>query len=148
MSWGDKMNIDLKPLYNRSKEDINISGTYTIPKDYFASNKDVIAINDILVDGYIYLDEEDMLWAKLNITGKIDLKDSISLEDVKYPIKIEFDDMIEENYKKDENTLDIFAFLWENILLDVPLQYTEVKDLSKFQGKDWKLVSEDDIDEE
>ena len=119
MSWGDKMNIDLKPLYNRSKEDINISGKYTIPKDYFANNKDVIAINDILVDGYIYLDEEDMLWAKLNITGKIDLKDSISLEDVKYPIKIEFDDMIEENYKKDlkkriDDILDYFKLEPDN----------------------------------
>ena len=41
--------------------------------------------------------------------------------------------------------LDIFQFLWENIVLEIPLQFTKVKDLSKFHGDGWKLVSEDEL---
>ena len=44
-----------------------------------------------------------------------------------------------------QNILDIFEFLWENILLEVPLHYTKVKDLHKFRGDGWKLIHEDEI---
>ena len=88
-------------------------------------------------------EEEDYIKAK--IEGDIILTDSISLEPVSYPISIDFDDILEQNCKKDENTLDIFQFLWENIVLEIPLQFTKVKDLSKFHGDGWKLVSEDEL---
>ena len=54
-------------------------------------------------------------------------------------------DFIEEIYKKDENTLDILRLLWENIVLEVPLQFTRVEDLSKFHGDGWKLISEEEL---
>ena len=44
-----------------------------------------------------------------------------------------------------QNTLDILAVLWENIVLEVPLRFTKVRDLSKFHGDGWKLVSEDEL---
>ena len=78
------------------------------------------------------------------IKGIMTIKDSISLEPVEYNFETEYDDIIEENCKKSENTLDIFQFLWENIVLEVPLQFTKVEDLSKFHGDGWKLISEDD----
>ena len=58
---------------------------------------------------------------------------------------IEYDDFLGENNKKSENILDIFQFLWENIVLEVPLQFTKVKDLSKFHGDGWKLISEEEL---
>ena len=72
------------------------------------------------------------------------LLDSISLEEVEYPFQVEYDDILEENCKKYENLLDIFTFLWENIVLEVPLRFTKVEDLSKFHGDGWKLMSEDE----
>ena len=75
------------------------------------------------------------------------IEDSISLEPVQYPFSINYDDIIEENCKKNENTLDIFSFLWENIVLEVPLQFTKVEDFSKFRGDGWKLVSENELTE-
>ena len=108
-------------------------------------------IENIKVTGKVYMassiddadEEEDYIKAK--IEGDIILTDSISLEPVSYPISIDFDDILEQNCKKDENTLDIFQFLWENIVLEIPLQFTKVKDLSKFHGDGWKLVSEDEL---
>ena len=48
---------------------------------------------------------------------------------------------------KSKNTLDILAILWENIVLEVPLQFTKVEDFSKFRGDGWKLVSENELTE-
>ena len=75
----------------------------------------------------------------------MEIPDSISLEKVCYPFCIEYDDIISESCKKNENILDIFQFLWENIVLEVPLQFTKVDDLSKFHGDGWKLISEDEL---
>ena len=74
------------------------------------------------------------------------INDSISLEEINYPYSIEYDDYLEDNCKKNENILDIFQFLWENIVLEVPLQFTKVSDLSKYHGDGWKLISEDDLE--
>jgi len=138
------MDIDLSLLYSKTIEEISISGKYNLPEEYIDKNL-VISVEDIAVDGRIYLgsDEEDRVEA--TIEGNLIIEDSISLEPVEYPFSIKYDDILEENCKKNENTLDIFSFLWENIVLEVPLQFTKVKDLSKFHGDGWKLVSEDEL---
>ena len=144
------MDIDLSLLHSKTTEEIDITNTYTIPKEYYESTS-VEKIENIKVTGKVYMassiddadEEEDYIKAK--IEGDIILTYSISLEPVSYPISIDFDDILEQNCKKDENTLDIFQFLWENIVLEIPLQFTKVKDLSKFHGDGWKLVSEDEL---
>ena len=144
------MNIDFSLLVSGTKDELDITNTYTIPKEYF-ENTDVLELNDIKVEGKIYRsiseDDPDELveYIKCNISGEMIIADSISLEPIVYPFSIEYDDIIEENCKKSENMLDIFQFLWENIVLEVPLQFTKVKDLSEFHGDGWKLISEDEL---
>lgn len=144
------MNIDYSLLVSGATKEVDITNTYTIPKEYF-ENTDVLALNDIKVEGKIYQgiseDDPDELteYIKCQISGEMTIADSISLEPVEYPFSLEYDDIIEENCKKSENILDIFQFLWENIVLEIPLQFTKVKDLSKFQGDGWKLISEDEL---
>ena len=137
------MEIDLSSLYSHTLEEIDISGDYNLPEEYY-ENSDIIRIEKLHVDGIIK--EDDHINAK--IEGVLILPDSISLEEVEYPFCIEYDDKIEENCKKGENILDIFQFLWENIVLEVPLQFTKVEDLSKFHGDGWRLISEDSLKRE
>ena len=141
------MPIDLSLLNSNTVNEIDISNTYSIPKEYF-ENMGVISIDNVKVNGKITRvineDEELCLYVKAIIDGIMIIPDSISLEDVEYPFHIEYDDYLDENCKNNENTLDIFAFLWENIVLEVPLQFTKVSDLSKYHGDGWKLISEDD----
>ena len=143
------MNIDLSPLHNNRINEIDITDSYDIPKEYIYEES-VIEANDIKVNGKIYLkeiDENDYLddYLECSIKGKIKVKDSISLEPIDLDIDTEYNDFIEEIYKKDENTLDILRLLWENIVLEVPLQFTRVEDLSKFHGDGWKLISEEEL---
>ena len=146
------MNIDLTSLHSHTVDKIDITNTYSIPKEFFGTTG-VKKLDNIKVDGFIYLSpkEDDINQEVDSISCKIEgnmlIEDSISLEPVEYPFSIEYDDIIEENCKKNENTLDIFSFLWENIVLEVPLQFTKVEDFSKFRGDGWKLVSENELTE-
>ena len=144
------MEIDLTLLHSHTTSQIDISNTYSLPSEFFGTTG-VLKLDNIKVTGYVYLGaseenlEEEIDYINCQITGTMVLEDSISLEPVDYPFTIEYDDILEENCKKNENTLDIFSFLWENIVLEVPLQFTKVKDLSKFHGDGWKLVSENEL---
>lgn len=144
------MDIDLSLLHSQNIEEIDLTATYNMPKSYF-KNSGVLDIKDLKLEGNLYLEysednsEKLIDYAKVAIKAILVLEDSISLEPVEYPIAIEYDDILEENCKKNENTLDIFQFLWENIVLEIPLQFTKVQDLSKFHGDGWKLISEDEL---
>ena len=115
----------------------------TIPKEYI-TNDDVIDIKKLHINGSMSIEEENNMKAEMQIEGVIILRDSISLEEVEYPISIKFDDFLEESSKKDENKLDLFEFLWENIVLEIPIRFTKVSDLKEFSGEGWKVISEDD----
>ncbi len=142
------MDIDLSLLHSNTTNLIDITNTYTIPKEYF-ENTDIISLNDIKVEGKIVRreDEDGELedYIECQINGEMKIPDSISLEEINYPFSIEYDDIIDENCKKGENILDIFQFLWENIVLEVPLQFTKVEDLSKFHGDGWRLIDEEEL---
>lgn len=137
------MDIDLSLLQSNTVDEISITGVYDIPDEYI--NKSLVkSINAINVDGKIYIDN-DIEKISCTINGNIIIEDSVSLELLKYPISIEYDDKIEENWKKSEKILDIFSFLWENIVLEIPMHYSKVEDFSDYKGDGWKLVSEDEL---
>ena len=138
------MDIDLKLLHSKTVDEIDITNKYDIPDQYIDKNL-VLSLKNIQVDGKIYIGSDDEDRIDCTINGNMILEDSISLEPIEYSFSIKYDDILEENSKKNENTLDIFSFLWENIVLEVPLQFTKVKDLSKFHGDGWRLVSEEDF---
>lgn len=138
--------IDLNKLYNRDINSIDISGEYELPEEYVVDER-IKSIDKVIVDGNVKLlaseDGEDSIYVNCNINTNVVLEDSYSLKPVNYKIEVEYDDYLEENFKNNENKLDIFAFLWENIELEIPIKYTEEEDLSKYSGKDWKIISED-----
>ena len=142
------MEIDLSLLHSNTVEEINIDNTYNLDSSYY-KDSDIKSLSDIAVKGIIVRkeseDNELADYMSCTISGEMIIPDSISLEDVVYPFTIEYDDYIFENSLKNENTLDILGFLWENIVLEVPLQFTKVSDLSKFHGNGWKLISEEEL---
>ena len=128
---------------------LSLKGIYQLPSSYYENMEEVVGISKIDVDGKIFLKENEISelsdYIDCVIKGEMILVDSISLEKESYPFFIEYRDFVLENWRKNENTLDIFSFLWENIVLEVPLQFTKVRDLSKFHGDGWKLVHEDEL---
>lgn len=141
------MELDLRQLHLGEVESIFISGEYILPSNYY-ENTEILELKPIRVKGNIIRKENEKFFLAYYMEGVIQgtmaIADSISLKKVYYPFKIVYADFLPENCIKNENTLDIFSFLWENIVLEVPLYFTEVTDISKFHGDGWKLVHEDE----
>ena len=136
--------IDLSLLHSNTIDKIEINEEYELDKSYY-ENTDIKSLDKIKVKGIITKKDDEEDYINCTITSSMVISDSISLEDIKYPFEVEYDDYLDKNYLKNENLLDIYEFLWENIVLEIPLHFTEVEDLSKFQGDGWKLISEDEL---
>lgn len=134
--------MDLSNLHSFLVPSIAIHEKFSLDKSAY-HHPEIIELSDILIDGDIITrDGRDAFIG--TIKGSMILLDSISLEEVSYPFEVDFDDYLPENYINNENTLDIFGFLWENIVLEVPLRFTKVQDLSKYHGDGWRMIREEE----
>lgn len=136
--------IDLTLLHTNSIDKIELNNNYDIPDEYY-SDSDVLKLDPVHVEGTIRRETDDTYYIDLDVNGIMYLEDSISLEEEKYPFSLKIEGNLDDFTTNLENTLDIYQLLWENIVLEIPLKFTKVEDLSKFQGDGWKLVSEDEI---
>lgn len=135
------MEIDLTSLNSDVITEVEIDTIVSFDSKYL--EKSVIKrLDNIKVIGTISKDSSSDNILNASVTGQMLLEDSVSLEDVNYPFSIQIEEKIEEN---NENTIDIMDILWQNIILEIPLKFTNVQDYSKFQGEGWKLVSEDEL---
>ena len=137
--------IDLTGLLCGSFEELNIDGEYVIPKEIF-DNSSIIDLDKVIIcNGKIRKNEENELDIIASVKGKMKINDSITLEEVFYPFEIQIDEKLDEFIEKNQKYLDILRFLWQNIVLEVPLRYTLVSDYSNYHGDGWKLVSEEEL---
>ena len=126
-----------------NNEMIDISGIYYFNKTF--NYPEILRTFPVEVKGNIINNDYQTIHINCNIKTNITIEDSVTLEEVNYPINIEIDEDIDKIYIKNENSLDILAFLWENIVLEVPTYFTKVKDISKIYGDGWKLIREEDL---
>jgi uncharacterized metal-binding protein YceD (DUF177 family) len=133
--------LDLTNLLSGVESTIIIDEEYDVP---IVDNNEILELSKIKVKGDIKQNSDDCFYTDLLCSGKMLLKDSISLEDVWYDFSFLIDENIDDINKNDENSLDILDLLWQNIVLEVPLRYSVVTDYDKYQGDGWKLVSDDE----
>lgn len=136
---------------------INLDEIFTNIKDALIIDED-IKFNDeiyhlpeikelksVHLNAKVELDESDEVILTGKLTGIMTVLDSISLEEVDYNFETELEENLEEIIEKDKNSIDIIEILWQNIVLEVPLRYTEVTDYSKYSGDGWRLISEEEL---
>ena len=140
-----KINLNLLP--------VKINEEFVIPEDFY-KNTSIKKLDKVKVDGIIKYNAADEIAIFLDVKGNMFLTDAITNEQVKYPFSIQIDEILEENdenyakyFEKNQNILDIIEFLWENIVLEVPLRV--VKEDANFisEGNGWSLVEENDKEE-
>ena len=146
------MNIDLTKLITGNCEEIIIEETLDIPADKL-ENTTIRELKNIEFKGIItklYNDEYEIIG---NITGIMILPDDITLEDVEYSFKSEIEEKFTEFNNSEEkslqiikNRLDITEFLWQNILVEIPLKVISEKRADvALEGNGWRLVTEDEL---
>jgi len=136
--------IDLSLLHSNPVSIIEINEDLHLDKEIY-KDTEIKGFSYIHVEGYIKreTDDDDIIY--LSVNGEMIIPDSISLEEINYPFSFKIDGSLKEILGNCPNTLDILEVLWENIVLEIPLKFTKVKDLSKFHGDGWSLMSEDEL---
>lgn len=130
------MNIDLQKLNYLDKIDIN--DEIEIPKEYL-DNTDIVSLSKIKTLGNISFDTNDDYLIKLDISGIMDLHDSVTYDIIPY----EFSVNIEETLEKSEKTLDLNEFLWHYIVLEVPLRFTN-SETKYVENENYRVISEEE----
>ena len=138
------INLNLLPVY--LDEDIEF------PRSYY-ENLDILDMTDFHVKGEFKYNLSDEIEVNLQVTGKMYLQDAITLDKIIYPIDIEIhknlSDLEEESEKvieKSKNILDKLEFLWENIVLEVPISLTNNSGAT-LSGEGWELNGNNDEEE-
>ena len=93
----------------------------------------------------VQLNDIDEYFINIHIYGTMVLLDSVSLEELDYPYDINIDDEITDFIEKNQNALDINEFLWQNIVLEVPISYTNASG-THLSGQGWELNSKNEDD--
>lgn len=94
------------------------------------------------------LEQEEVL--KMEASGTFLLEDARSLLPVEYPFHVFLEEKLNEEsdlwdrfLTNSQNTLDILAILWENIVLEIPISYTVSEELESDESHGYKIVGKE-----
>ena len=139
------MRIDLTNILANIVSAININEQVIIDNEMLKTSN-IRRLDNTMFNGRIFKDYEDTLVLEGNITGTMVLPDDITLKDVNYEFKSEIFEYIEEVFTIDKNSIDILDYLWQNILVEVPLKVrTEEDDNITLKGDGWRLITEEEL---
>ena len=136
------MKIDLRKLYSLASVDVD--GTITFPEERLKS-AGIIRLEDVNVHGKAIINYEDEIELNLDLSGKMYLPCAISLEEVEVPFATKIEEIIGENNINNNFYLDLSDILWENIVLEVPISYTNASG-THLSGQGWELNSKNEDD--
>ena len=138
-----KLNLNLLP--------IKIDDTFIIPENFY-KNTSIKGLDEVKVNGTIKYNAADEIQINLDVNGNMKLIDAVTNELIKYPFSFQIDEILEENdenltkyFEKSQNILDIIEFLWENIVLEVPIRVTGSAGVN-MKGNGWELNSKNEDD--
>ncbi|MBE6153143.1 MAG: hypothetical protein E7166_02795 [Firmicutes bacterium] len=137
--------FDISKLLSNIEKTIKID-EQIIFEDNYLQNTDIIEISPVSINGEISKNDIGDLELSIYVTGELVLPCSITLEPVKYPFSFEINEIIDENdennLKKDTNTLELKPYLWENILVEIPLRIVSENAYKKeYKGEGWQLIN-------
>jgi len=137
------MQIDITKLLTNYAYSINVKSDVLIPEELIQDIR-VIKLAELVFDGKAVLDEDDNILITGKLTGKMLLRDDLTLEEVEYPLSIEIEEIIENK----QNILDITDILWQNILVEIPSKVRKTDEDITLEGDGWRVISEDKYNEE
>lgn len=139
------MKIDLTKLITNIVDAINIDESIIIPEE-LVKNSAIKKLENVKFVGRITKDYDMKLLLTGVISGLMVLPDDITLEDTNCDFKSEIEEYIEEILEIDKNSIDILDFLWQNILVEIPLRVRnpETENI-KLEGNGWKFITEEEL---
>lgn len=141
------MLVDISLLLSNVLDSIKIDDDISFSKEDI-QNAGMLSLENVHVSGIITRTSIDTLSLDLKLTGDMYLACAVTLKPVKHEFSINItDEKIQENeniLRKDANTLELKPFLWENIVVEIPLRVVADDAYSKeYKGSGWQLISDE-----
>ena len=144
------MIIDLTNLLSNGCEEISFCEKVVIPLENLSSTS-IRSLSDVCFQGKIVRMSDNDFHIDGILNGNMVLPDDITLEDVDYPFEIavvdDFNEVSDDNHLQIvQNKLDITEFLWQNILVEVPLKVKKPENEGlTLEGDGWRLITEEEL---
>ena len=133
----------IKDLLEGSVSKIVIDEEVKIPESYYA-NTDILDLSKVKIKGILTYPSDDNLFLEIDCNGTMKISDSVTLDPINYPFSFKINENVYEKLENDQFTLDIINILWENIVLEIPIRYSEVTNYKNLTGDGWRVISEDE----
>lgn len=149
------MNIDLTKLITNIEEELIVKTNIEFEKDLLNSTN-IRELKNVTFEGEIIKLYDNNYQLSGVLKGTMILPDDITLESVEYKFSTNIEEKISEftenydnNLKIVQNRLDITEFLWQNILVEIPLKVVSEKNKDlKLQGNGWRFITEEELKKE
>lgn len=146
------MNIDLTKLITNIEEEIPLNINVEFDNEKI-SKTTIRNLKDVTFTGEITKLYNENFQISGILKGIMVLPDDITLEDVEYNFNnnieekfSEFNQNVDNNLKIIQNKLDISEFLWQNILVEIPLKVKNEKNNNlTLKGDGWRLITEEEL---
>ena len=144
------MNIDITRLRSGIVSKIDINETYSFSEEELKT-LEITSLDDLKITGTVSLDALKDVYLDLEVTGTMIIPCAITLKPVNYPFNINIEGTIEEiavdlekKVEKNQNILDIFPIIWENVLMEVPMRVVaDDADDYQISGDGWSFNNDD-----
>ena len=149
------MNIDLTKLITNIEEEIDINVDLEFNESKLQETS-IKRLEKVTFSGFVtklYNNDYQISGCR---SGTMILPDDITLEEVEYKFSTqieeefsEFNENDDNNLKIIQNRLDISEFLWQNILVEIPLKVVNEKNKNlTLKGDGWRLISEEELEKD
>ena len=144
------MLIDISLLLSNVKKQIDIEEDFSFNQEEL-NKVGILKLENSHVSGQITKNSIDTLSIDLTISGDMYLKCALTLKPVKHSFNIKIDDEkisdFENILKKGENILELKPFLWENIVVEIPLRVVSSDAYEEnYKGNGWQLITDENYE--
>lgn len=147
------MNIDLTKLMTNEVEEIPLDIDVEMDEERFKTTS-IRKLKDVKFQGEITRTLDGIYQISGKLFGEMILPDDVTLADVAVNFSSdieenfhEFGDMEEKRLEINQNRLDITEFLWQNILVEIPLKVrAKGNENLTLKGDGWRLVTEEELE--
>ncbi len=134
---------------------VNFDEDVEIDSSEFKDNNLIESVHDVHVSGTGYLDDDnDRFYCEIHVEGTMIVPDSITGELIDYPFSTEssetysLGDTDEDDVRiVSDEVIDLTEAVIEDILLEVPLEVSDVEEGEYPEGDGWKVYSEAEYQE-
>ncbi|WP_423364503.1 YceD family protein [Mycoplasma sp. P36-A1] len=137
-------------LKKQPNQEFKVRETLKFDQKMFAKISNIRGVSDVKVNGLIKMDDE-LVSVDLMFKGVLYLPCSLSDETGDFPFNFQINELLDEEFVDaidyEADYIDLLELAWQRLIVEAPTKFVKNDCINK-SGKSWRLLSEDEYDQE